>query len=118
MKRLLAILMILGLLAVPAFAGQEVRIPPAKNIICVNNDKLFRTGRTHVYGVILDGASTGDKVDLYDNTSATGNPVLEMRIGANTSSVTSAFPNGVVFATGVYADVTDSETNVTLIYDY
>lgn len=80
-------------------------------------DAAMYTGACRVQSITVSGVSAGDTALIYDAASATGTPKFDIQVGtaADTKSIDC---KGAPFATGIYADATDSEVFVSAVYDY
>lgn len=78
-------------------------------------DGAAYNGAATVYGVYLTSVTAGDTALLYDAASATGDPVLDVIVAANTSNGI-YITGGVSFATDVYVDVNGSTPKAMVIY--
>lgn len=86
-----------------------------KSVSYKTSDGAAYNGAATVYGVILASATAGDKVMLYDASSATGTPVFDISVAANTTE--SVFiPGGVAFSTDVYVDVIGTAPIAMIVY--
>ena len=82
--------------------------------------ELVYTGACTVYSFAVAGASSsaGDVVTVYDNTSATGVPKLEITIAVTGETYSIPLPpGGVSFENGIYVTQTDSNLFSMLSYE-
>ncbi len=77
---------------------------------------LVKTGPGEVYGVILTGGSDAASVILYDNTAGSGTKAIGAIKAASGASVSFSLPNGVAFSKGLYATITGTTPEVTVVY--
>ena len=78
---------------------------------------LVYTGACYVQGIVITAPTAGDSMAVYDAITATGEPKFEAKVADNTST-TFVDCFGAPFTTGIYVDVTDSDVQTTVIYDY
>jgi len=88
-----------------------------KTIAYKTADGAAYNGAATVYGMILSSATAGDAACLYDAATATGTPVFDIVVLAN-STTSFYIPGGVAFATDVYVDVIGTAPRVMVIYDH
>ena len=89
----------------------------AREVTAQLGDGQIYTGACFVQGILISGVSAGDSVAIYDATSATGTAKFDPKIDtADGSFYVDA--KGSYFATGIYADATDTEVHVSVTYDY
>ena len=73
----------------------------------ITADKLIFTGRGKLISIHgLGFAPNNAYVKIYDNTSASGTVIGILAVGAPSAEATEADLHGVIFKTGLYADVT------------
>jgi len=70
-----------------------------------------------LYGFSVTAPSATDYIHIYNHTSATGNPVFDIMVGTNNSTVFIPLGYGITFSTDIYIDATDAEVRTTLLYD-
>jgi len=82
-------------------------------------DTLIRTGAARLTSVTVAGTGTsaGDKVDIYDATSITGDPVFEVSLGTAEETVHININGGLQFDTGIFVDLSALDMIVTIGYD-
>lgn len=71
----------------------------------ITADGQVVTGNGRMSAVLVTAAAATASVILYDNTAASGTVLASLSAVANTSAQFS-LPHGMVFSTGVYADIT------------
>lgn len=86
-----------------------------KSIAYKTADGAAYNGAATVYGVILTSGTAGDTAVLYDASSATGTPVFDVVVLANTTTKV-YIPGGVAFSTDVYVDVGGTNPTAMVIY--
>jgi hypothetical protein len=80
-------------------------------------DGLIYTGACRIQTITVTGVSTGDNAQIYDALTVTGTCKFDIKVGtANDTVVINAA--GTPFATGIYTDSTDTDVQVTVVYDY
>lgn len=74
----------------------------------VTADVQVKTGQGKIAGMLVVGGSAVTTIALYDNTSATGDPIFEGSAPINTISplVSLSDFQGVDFDIGLWADIT------------
>lgn len=84
------------------FGGQRPR--PVR----MDADGQVVTGEGKICGLCIVGGAAATQVALYDNTSATGDPICEGAAGINSSSPHISFADfgGIDFSIGLYLDIT------------
>lgn len=97
----------------------SVQTRPHANTITTSHggDVAIVSGACTVYGIYVTGTTAGDEAIIYDAASATGLPKLDIKVGTANNTIALTFPGGATFSTGVYADVTDSDVDITVIYN-
>ena len=85
----------------------------------LNNGTQLVSGAARVSSLTVSGIGTsaGDYVLIYDNTSATGTPALEIVLGTAKETVTVQVPGGMQFSTGVYADANSTNVFIAAAYN-
>ena len=67
------------------------------------------TGASRVGGYQIKPGETAGSILFYDNTSATGTPVIEIDITTNTAIISTLIPgSGIRFSTGCYVTLPGS----------
>lgn len=100
-------------------ADGSLMIEPDANSIkyCTEND-LVVTGASVFYGIIVQGATAGDSVFVYDDVDASKDvTIAEVSISANTGTESVMIPGGVDCTNGIYVIGTDSDVDSSVIYD-
>jgi len=94
-------------------------VPGAKSVVSSigGADTQLITGACTVYSITVTAPTAGDYALFYDNTSATGDPIFDIKIGTNNSTEHLALPAGATFNNGVYLDRNDTGVSVTVVYD-
>ena len=77
-------------------------------------DGQVKLGRGRICGMCIVGGAAATTVALYDNTSATGDPICEGAAGINSSSPHISFADfgGIDFEIGLYLDITTTGGSV------
>ena len=84
------------------------------NPVSVTADGVAKTGPGILWAVVLYAASADATLVLYDNTAASGTVLVKLATKAGTSvAFTPAV--GVTFAIGVYADISGTDAQATII---
>ncbi len=73
-------------------------------------DVQVKTGQGKLWACMLVGGAALSKVDFYDNTSATGDPIMSMSAPTGTSVGPHYYfdVDGIPFNTGLFADISGS----------
>ncbi|MBI4708232.1 MAG: hypothetical protein HY761_09980 [Candidatus Omnitrophica bacterium] len=100
--------------------GTAVAAEDLKTIAFVNSQsggaELVLTGGATVYGIVVTGTTNSDWVAVYDATSATGTPVLDVVTSANNPTATIPIPGGRKFSNGIFVDLGTSTTHAEIMY--
>jgi hypothetical protein len=87
-----------------------------KNVVVtrIDADVQVMTGQGKLWGMLVVGGSAATTISLYDNTSATGDPIMNGSAPVNTVSPMVDFIDfgGIPFNTGLYADITTTAGSV------
>ena len=83
--------------------------PSSKHFTTTSTGTLL-TGTHYVTGIALHCSATGGTVSIYDNTSATGTPVIQVHLAAN-DEVIQELPN-IRFNTGVHVVISAGTMNI------
>ncbi len=69
-----------------------------------------KTGQGKLWAFLVVGGAGAASIDFYDNTSATGDPIMSGTAAINTSGHVITFfdVDGIPFNTGLYADISGS----------
>lgn len=83
----------------------------------LNTGTQLITGQCNLQSIILGGPNVvaGDYVLLYDNTSATGTPKLDVAVGVNASTISIPL-HETEFGTGVFANASSSGMHISVEY--
>ncbi len=81
--------------------------------VTISGSQLIHTGDGIVEGFIVNSHSSGT-LKLWDNTAGSGTVLMNTFTFASGSSVVK-FPDGIIFTTGLFADMTVDES-VTIVY--
>ncbi len=75
------------------------------------------TGQGNLWGVTAsgDGTSAGDFALIYDDTDASGTPILEISIGT-AEDTEQILLNGANFGTGIFVEANNDLVHITLEY--
>jgi uncharacterized iron-regulated membrane protein len=76
-----------------------------------------RTGASRLQSITVTSQTAGDWAAIYDAASATGTPVFDVAISANTSTMT-VDCKGASLSTGIYINTYDGDVFTTVVYDY
>ncbi len=87
---------------------QSVYSGPTAGVQLVN-----RPGGLHL--VVFTATSAAATCSIYDNTAATGNPILTLAAGVNTTVYPTA--DGFSFNVGLFAVVTGAGASLTAFYE-
>lgn len=85
----------------------------------VDADAQVKTGEGVLRAILVVGGSAATSIDLYDNTSASGDPIFSGSAPANSVSplVDLERLDGIPFDTGLYADITTTGGHVQVWYE-
>lgn len=119
-----AVLMLLLLISMPCFAGDLFYAKNEASIAMADGaetsaGKALVTGRCFGQTLIVNASTAGDYVLVYDNTSATGTPKLDIPVGTANQPVIVPLQEAE-FGTGVYVKGKTGTSNdpyyVTFVY--
>ena len=96
-------------LAVDSNGAASVKEAHRKLASFKSTDAQVGTAAGYVYGVTVSGSTAADGLLLYNAASATGTPVIDVTLAANTTT-TFFIPGGVSFASDIYADLVGTGT--------
>ena len=80
-------------------------------------DEAVFTSGVRIFKIFFTGQTAATQCDLYNAVTKTGSPLLKFE--APTSDKTEVLdfgPEGAVFSTGLYLDVTNATDNYTVVY--
>lgn len=75
-----------------------------------NGNNLVATGDRRIWSLSLNGVAAGDQMAVYDNTSASGNPIWEVTTGTASDSKSVEFTAPLMCDTGIYVDTKGTST--------
>ena len=73
----------------------------------IDADVQVKTGQGKLWGFMIVGGSGAATIDFYDNTSASGDPIMSGSAAINSVEGPCYFfdVDGIPFETGLYADI-------------